>query len=137
MTEITHDILVVDDEDDIRLLITGLLDDEGYSTREAANSQTTLERIDQRRPNLVILDIWLQGSELDGLEILSVLQKEYPEIPVIMISGHGNVETAVSAIKKGAYDYIEKPFKSDRLLHMAERVKWSMQHIEQNVLLVF
>ena len=121
MTEITHDILVVDDEDDIRLLITGLLDDEGYSTREAENSQTALEKIDQRRPNLVILDIWLQGSELDGLEILSVLQKEYPEIPVIMISGHGNVETAVSAIKKGAYDYIEKPFKSDRLLHMAER----------------
>ncbi len=121
MTEIIHDILVVDDEEDIRLLITGLLEDEGYSTRHSENSQTAFQKIDQRRPSLVILDIWLQGSDLDGLEFLTVLQKEYPEIPVVMISGHGNVETAVSAIKSGAYDYIEKPFKSDRLLHLTER----------------
>jgi two-component system nitrogen regulation response regulator NtrX len=121
MTELTHDILVVDDEEDIRLLITGLLDDEGYTTREAEHSQSALLEINQRRPSLVILDIWLQGSELDGLQFLDLLQENYSEIPVIMISGHGNVETAVSAIKSGAYDYIEKPFKSDRLLHMAER----------------
>jgi DNA-binding NtrC family response regulator len=116
MTELTHDILVVDDEEDIRMLIAGVLKDEGYSTREAGDSE---REIHQRRPSLVILDIWLQGSELDGLEILNVLREEYQEIPVIMISGHGNVETAVAAIKRGAYDYIEKPFKTDRLLHLA------------------
>ena len=98
MTELTHDILVVDDEEDIRMLIAGVLKDEGYSTREAGNSEAALREVHQRRPSLVILDIWLQGSELDGLEILNVLREEYQEIPVIMISGHGNVETAVAAI---------------------------------------
>ncbi|MDX1483107.1 MAG: sigma-54 dependent transcriptional regulator [Alphaproteobacteria bacterium] len=117
----THDILVVDDEEDIRMLIAGVLNDEGYATREAGDSDTALSEINHRRPSLVILDIWLQGSDLDGLEILNVLREDYPDIPVIMISGHGNVETAVAAIKRGAYDYIEKPFKSDRLLHLAER----------------
>ncbi len=121
MTELTHEILVVDDEEDIRMLIAGVLRDEGYSTREAGDSKAALREIDQRRPSLVILDIWLQGSELDGLEILNVLKEDYPEIPAIMISGHGNVETAVAAIKQGAYDYIEKPFKTDRLLHLAEQ----------------
>jgi two-component system nitrogen regulation response regulator NtrX len=121
MTELTHDILVVDDEEDIRMLIAGVLRDEGYSTREAGDSEAALREIGQRRPSLVILDIWLQGSELDGLEILKVLKEECQDVPVIMISGHGNVETAVAAIKRGAYDYIEKPFKTDRLLHLAER----------------
>jgi two-component system nitrogen regulation response regulator NtrX len=121
MTDPTHEILVVDDEEDIRMLIAGVLKDEGYATREAGDSESALREIDQRRPSLVVLDIWLQGSELDGLEILKVISRDYPDIPVIMISGHGNVETAVAAIKQGAYDYIEKPFKSDRLLHMAER----------------
>ena len=112
-----HDILIVDDEADIRMLIAGILKDEGYATRQA---RTTAKRrwrpCAQRRPALVILDIWLQGSELDGLGILQIMRREEPPVPVVMISGHGTIETAVSAIKNGAYDFIEKPFKSDRLL---------------------
>ncbi|MFQ5939011.1 MAG: sigma-54-dependent transcriptional regulator [Alphaproteobacteria bacterium] len=116
-----HDILIVDDETDIRLLIAGILKDEGYHTRQAADSQSALEAIRSRRPNLVILDIWLQDSKLDGIEILGVVMNEHPSVPVVMISGHGNIETAVTAIKKGAYDFIEKPFKADRLLVIVER----------------
>ena len=116
-----HDILIVDDEADIRMLVAGILQDEGYSTREAANSQEALARIRARQPSLVILDIWLQGSELDGIEILKIIRHEAPGLPVLMISGHGTIETAVAAIKIGAYDFIEKPFKSDRLLLLVER----------------
>jgi len=116
-----HDILIVDDEADIRLLIAGILRDEGYHTREAANSDGALEAIRARRPTLAILDIWLQGSTLDGLETLAVIKREHPGLPVVMISGHGNIETAVQSIKLGAYDFIEKPFKSDRLLLIVER----------------
>ncbi len=116
-----HDILVVDDEADIRLLICGILKDEGYETREAGNSAQALAAIRSRQPTLVVLDIWLQGSELDGLEILKVIRKDLPSLPVVMISGHGNIETAVAAIKIGAYDFIEKPFKTDRLLLIVER----------------
>jgi two-component system, NtrC family, nitrogen regulation response regulator NtrX len=116
-----HDILIVDDEADIRMLIAGILQDEGYSTREAANSQEALVRIRARQPSLVILDIWLQGSELDGIEILKIIRHEAPSLPVVMISGHGTIETAVAAIKIGAYDFIEKPFKSDRMLLLVER----------------
>src|SRR5579859_6115625 len=116
-----HDILIVDDEADIRMLIGGILQDEGYSTREAANSHEALARIRSRQPSLVILDIWLQGSELDGIEILKIIRHEAPSLPVLMISGHGTIETAVAAIKIGAYDFIEKPFKSDRLLLLVER----------------
>ncbi len=116
-----HDILIVDDEADIRMLVAGILQDEGYSTREAANSQEALARIRARQPSLVILDIWLQGSELDGIEILKIIRQEAPSLPVVMISGHGTIETAVAAIKIGAYDFIEKPFKSDRLLLLVER----------------
>jgi two-component system nitrogen regulation response regulator NtrX len=115
------DILIVDDEADIRMLIAGVLKDEGYQTREAGNSTQALAAIRSRQPSLVILDIWLQGSELDGIEILKVIRRELPALPVIMISGHGNIETAVAAIKFGAYDFIEKPFKSDRLLLVIER----------------
>jgi two-component system nitrogen regulation response regulator NtrX len=115
------DILIVDDEADIRMLIAGVLKDEGYQTREAGNSTQALTAIRSRQPSLVILDIWLQGSELDGIEILKVIRRELPALPVIMISGHGNIETAVAAIKFGAYDFIEKPFKSDRLLLVIER----------------
>lgn len=111
-----HDILIVDDESDIRSLTAGILEDEGYETREAADSQSALDALAARRPNLVLLDIWLQGSELDGLQILKKIKENHPEIPVLMMSGHGTVETAVTAIKDGAYDFIEKPFKSDRLL---------------------
>lgn len=115
------DILIIDDEDDIRDLIAGILDDEGYSTRQAHDADSALQEINRRRPNLIYLDIWMQGSRLDGLQLLDEIQSQHPEIPVVMISGHGNVETAVSAIKRGAYDYIEKPFKIDRLLLVTQR----------------
>ncbi|OAB55902.1 AAA family ATPase [Phormidium willei BDU 130791] len=115
------DILIVDDEADIRLLIEGILDDEGYSVRTAAESEAALEAIRARRPNLVVLDIWLNNSQRDGLELLGVLQREQPGLPVVMISGHGTIETAVEAIKQGAYDFIEKPFKADRLLLIVQR----------------
>src|SRR6185437_854171 len=115
------DILVVDDETDIRELISGILEDEGHSTRLAKDSDDTLKAIEERRPSLVILDIWLQGSKLDGLELLDRIKKAHPDLPVIIISGHGNIETAVAAIKRGAYDYIEKPFKADRLVLITAR----------------
>jgi len=115
------DILIVDDEADIRELISGILDDEGYETRTAKDSDTALAEIEARRPSLIILDIWLQGSRLDGLEILEVVKKLHPELPVVIISGHGNIETAVSAIKLGAYDFISKPFETDKLLILVER----------------
>jgi two-component system nitrogen regulation response regulator NtrX len=116
-----HDILIVDDEADIRMLIAGVLKDEGYATREAADTTQTLAAIQARQPTLVILDIWLQGSGLEGIEILKQLRAEMPSVPVIMISGHGTIETAVEAIKIGAYDFLEKPFKSDRLLLIVAR----------------
>ncbi|CAO3420303.1 nitrogen assimilation response regulator NtrX [Azospirillum doebereinerae] len=116
-----HDILVVDDEADIRMLITGILNDEGIKTREASDADQAFAQVAARRPSLIVLDIWLQGSRLDGLQILEQLMRDHANLPVIMISGHGNIETAVQAIKVGAYDFIEKPFKSDRLLLMVER----------------
>ncbi len=116
-----HDILIVDDEADIRLLTSGILEDEGYETRVGADAASALAELAARRPSLVLLDIWLQGSNLDGLELLRIIKKEHPPVPVIMISGHGTIESAVTAIKDGAYDFIEKPFKSDRLLLMIER----------------
>ncbi|SDU10337.1 sigma-54 dependent transcriptional regulator [Stappia sp. ES.058] len=116
-----YDILVVDDEADIRDLIAGILDDEGYNTRTASDSDKALAAIQERRPSLVVLDIWLQGSRLDGLDLLDVIKEQDPDLPVVIISGHGNIETAVSAIKRGAYDYVEKPFKADRLVLIAER----------------
>src|ERR671921_636062 len=115
------DILIVDDEADIRDLVAGILEDEGFRTRVAGNSDEALTSITARRPNLVFLDIWLQGSKLDGLQALDVIKEQHPELPVVMISGHGNIETAVSAIKRGAYDFIEKPFKADRLILVASR----------------
>jgi two-component system nitrogen regulation response regulator NtrX len=115
------DILIVDDEADIRELVAGILDDEGHRCRVAANSDEALGAIEARRPQLVFLDIWIQGSRLDGLQLLDIIKEQHPDLPVVMISGHGNVETAVSAIKRGAYDFIEKPFKADRLVLVAER----------------
>ncbi|MGF3024778.1 sigma-54-dependent transcriptional regulator [Methylobacterium aquaticum] len=115
------DILIVDDEADIRELVAGILDDEGHRTRTAGSSDEALAAIEARRPHLVFLDIWLQGSRLDGLQVLDVIKAQAPDLPVVMISGHGNIETAVSAIKAGAYDFIEKPFKADRLILVAER----------------
>jgi DNA-binding response OmpR family regulator len=115
------DILIVDDEADIRELVAGILQDEGYGTRTARDSDEALSAVVARQPNLVFLDIWLQGSRLDGLQLLDSLKQKHPELPIVMISGHGNIETAVSAIKRGAEDFIEKPFKADRLMLAAER----------------
>ena len=116
-----REILIVDDEADIRMLIAGILEDEGYQTRAAADSASALDAVRARQPNLVILDVWLEGSEHDGLDLLKILQEEYPLLPVVMISGHGTIETAVAAIRDGAYDFIEKPFKADRLLLVVQR----------------
>src|SRR6476660_6245342 len=115
------DILIVDDEADIRELISGILEDEGHGTRLAKDSDETLAAVEERKPSLVILDIWLQGSKLDGLELLDRIKRGHPDLPVVIISGHGNIETAVSAIKRGAYDYIEKPFNADRLILVVGR----------------
>lgn len=117
----TTDILVVDDEPDIRDLISGVLEDEGYAVRSAATAAKALEEVRKRAPGLIILDVWLQGSDMDGLSVLKFIKSIDPLIPVIVISGHGNIETAVAAIRRGAYDFIEKPFKSDRLLHLVTR----------------
>jgi two-component system nitrogen regulation response regulator NtrX len=115
------EVLVVDDEADIRELVSGVLEDEGYAVRSAADSNTALDAIDDRRPSLVLLDVWLQGSKLDGLQLLEQIKKRDPTLPVLMISGHGNLDTAVAAIREGAVDFIEKPFKADRLLHLVGR----------------
>ena len=115
------DILVVDDEADIRELVAGILEDEGFSVRTAGDSDTALAAIRARRPALLIQDIWMQGGGLDGLEVLDVVKGVDADMPVLMISGHGTIETAVSAIQRGAYDFLEKPFKSDRLLLLVER----------------
>ena len=115
------DVLIVEDEDDIRAMISGILADEGYQVREAATSQEAVEAVKTRKPNLVVLDVWLKGSEMDGIELLAELKTRYKNLPVIVISGHGTVETAVSAIRKGAFDYIVKPFKAEKLLITATR----------------
>ncbi|MCA3362159.1 MAG: sigma-54-dependent Fis family transcriptional regulator [Roseomonas sp.] len=116
-----HEILIVDDEPDIRALLEGILSDEGFETRQAHDADSALAAFRARRPSLVILDIWLQNSRLDGLGILAAMNAEEPQVPVVMISGHGTIETAVQAIQQGAYDFIEKPFKSDRLLLVLAR----------------
>src|SRR6185436_15972612 len=115
------DVLVVDDEADIRELVAGILADEGYAVRTAANSEEALAAVRARKPALLILDIWMSGGGMDGLELLDMVKALDADLPVIMISGHGNIETAVSAIKRGAYEFLEKPFKSDRLLMIVER----------------
>jgi two-component system, NtrC family, nitrogen regulation response regulator NtrX len=115
------DILIVDDEADIRMLVAGILQDDGYETRLAHNSDAALSEIAQRKPSMVILDIWLQGSKLDGLDLLLEIKQLHPTLPVVIISGHGNIETAVAAIKRGAYEYIEKPFNADRLVLVVGR----------------
>ena len=114
-------ILIVDDEKDIRQLISDILKDEGYSTKLAANSTECINEINSSPPDLLILDIWLKDSHMDGIDILKVSQRDNPEIPVVIISGHGNIEIAVAAIKQGAYDFIEKPFNTDQLLVVINR----------------
>src|SRR3954469_16476223 len=119
--QIAPDILIIDDEQDIRELVAGILADEGYATRVAADADGALNAIRARRPQLVILDIWLQGSRIDGIQVLDALKRDFADLPVVMISGHGTIETAVASIKKGAYDFIENPFKADRLVHVVKR----------------
>ncbi len=127
-----HDILIVDDEPDIRMLVEGILRDEGYDTRQAGDSDAAVAAFRTRRPSLVVLDVWLQGSRLDGLGILQSLHGEEPQVPVVMISGHGTIETAVQAIQQGAYDFIEKPFQSDRLLLVVRRALEAAQLAREN-----
>ncbi|GAB4519374.1 MAG: nitrogen assimilation response regulator NtrX [Parvularculaceae bacterium] len=116
-----RDILIVDDEADIRELVAGILEDEGYEARSAADGDSAMRCVSDRMPSLVILDIWLQGSQMDGLQVLDELKALNPDLPVVIISGHGNIETAVSAIKRGAYDFVEKPFNADRILIAIQR----------------
>jgi two-component system nitrogen regulation response regulator NtrX len=115
------DILIVDDEADIRAAISGILGDEGYETRVAHDSDTALAALAERRPSLMVLDVWLQGSRLDGIELLDEVKQRDPTLPVVVISGHGNIETAVAAIKRGAYDFLEKPFRAEQLLLVVQR----------------
>ena len=126
------DILIVDDEKDIRDLVAGVLEDEGYETRTAGDSQSALNAIDERRPSLVLLDVWLHGSPMDGLEVLDAIKIREPELPVIIFSGHGNIDTAVSAIGRGAMDFIEKPFEAERLLLLVGRATETEQLRRQN-----
>jgi two-component system nitrogen regulation response regulator NtrX len=127
------EVLVVDDEADIRELVAGVLEDEGYAVRSAADSTTALDAIDDRRPSLVLLDVWLQGSKLDGLQLLEQIKRRDPTLPILMISGHGNLDTAVAAIREGAVDFIEKPFKADRLLHLVGRATETDRLRRENV----
>src|SRR4029078_9270138 len=115
------EVLVVDDEADIRELVSGVLEDEGYAVRTAADSTQTLDAIEERRPSMVLLDVWLQGSKLDGLQLLQEIKRRDATLPVLMISGHGNLDTAVAAVREGAIDFIEKPFEADRLVHLVGR----------------
>jgi two-component system nitrogen regulation response regulator NtrX len=115
------EVLIVDDEQDIRELVAGVLEDEGYQARVAADSEAALSALAERRPSLVLLDVWLQGSRLDGLDLLDEIKRRDPSLPVLVISGHGNIDTAVSAVRRGAVDFIEKPFEAERLLHLVAR----------------
>jgi len=115
------EVLVVDDEADIRELVSGVLEDEGYTVRTAGDSTQTLEAFEERRPSMVLLDVWLQGSRLDGLQLLQEIKRRDPTVPVLMISGHGNLDTAVAAVREGAIDFIEKPFEAERLLYLVDR----------------
>ena len=115
------DILIVDDEADIRKILASVIEDEGYHSRQASNSTEALVAIQQKKPNLIVLDVWLRNSKLDGVEILEKVVDMYDDVPVIMISGHSTVDLAVSATKKGAYDFLSKPFKTDALLHTIAR----------------
>jgi two-component system, NtrC family, nitrogen regulation response regulator NtrX len=115
------EVLVVDDEADIRELVSGVLEDEGYAVRAAADSTQALDAIEERRPSMVLLDVWLQGSKLDGLQVLHEIKQRDPTIPVLVISGHGNLDTAVAAVREGAVDFIEKPFEAERLIYLVDR----------------
>jgi two-component system nitrogen regulation response regulator NtrX len=126
------DILIVDDEADIRALVGGILQDEGFATRQSATTNAAWDEMTKRLPGLLILDIWLEGSQEDGIQFLKRAKAAYPELPVVMISGHGNIETAVQAIQLGAYDFIEKPFNSDRMLLTVQRAMQNSKMVREN-----
>ncbi len=129
------DILIVDDEKDIRDLVAGVLSDEGFETRTAENSDAALDAIDARRPSLLLLDVWLRGSKMDGLEILKDVKSRDPDLPVIVFSGHGNIDTAVAAVGLGAIDFIEKPFEAERLIHLVNRATETERLKQENAVL--
>ena len=129
------DILIVDDERDIRELISEILIDEGYTTRLAGTSEDAMGEITSQPPGLLILDIWLKDSDMDGIDILKKVKSDYPEVPVVIISGHGNIEIAVAAIKQGAYDFIEKPFNIDQLLVVIRRAMETSRLRRENITL--
>src|SRR5690349_10326796 len=129
------EVLVVDDEADIRELVSGVLEDEGFAVRTAGDSTTALDAVENRRPSLVLLDVWLQGSKLDGLQLLQEIKQRDSTLPVLMISGHGNLDTAVAAIREGAVDFIEKPFEASRLLHLVNRATETDRLRRENVAL--
>jgi two-component system nitrogen regulation response regulator NtrX len=126
------DILIVDDERDIRELVAGVLSDEGYECRTAGDSASALAAVDARRPSLVLLDVWLHGSPMDGLEVLDAIKLREPDLPVIVFSGHGNIDTAVAAIGRGAVDFIEKPFEAEKLIHLVARATETEQLRREN-----
>ena len=126
------EVLVVDDEADIRELVSGVLEDEGYAVRTASDSTSALDAIRDRRPSLLLLDVWLRGSRLDGLQMLQEVKRRDPSLPVLIISGHGNLDTAVAAIREGAVDFIEKPFEAERLLHLVARATETEQLRREN-----
>ena len=129
------EVLVVDDEADIRDLVSGVLEDEGYSVRTAADSTAALDAIDDRRPSMVLLDVWLQGSRLDGLQLLQEIKRRDASLPVLVISGHGNLDTAVAAVREGAIDFIEKPFEAERLVYLVDRATETDQLRRENATL--
>ena len=127
------DILIVDDERDIRELISDILEDEGFTTRLAGNSDDAMKEVHEKRPGLLILDIWLKDSKMDGIDILKAVKTDYPEVPTVIISGHGNIEIAVAAIRQGAYDFIEKPFNIDQLLVVIRRAMETSRLRRENI----
>ena len=129
------DILIVDDEQDIRDLVSGVLEDEGYGTRTASSADDALAALDERLPSLILLDVWLRGSSMDGIELLRVIKVRDPQIPVIVFSGHGNIDTAVAAIGQGAVDFIEKPFEASKLLHLVAKATETERLRAENALL--
>ncbi|MBX9896496.1 MAG: sigma-54 dependent transcriptional regulator [Qipengyuania sp.] len=129
----TLEILVVDDERDIRELVAGVLSDEGYACRTSGDSAGALEEIDRKRPSLVLLDVWLHGSPMDGLEVLDAIKSREPDLPVIIFSGHGSIDTAVSAVSRGAMDFIEKPFEAGKLLHLVGRATETERLRRENI----
>jgi len=129
------DILIVDDERDIRELISEILIDEGYTTRLAGTADDAMREVTSQSPGLLILDIWLKDSDMDGIDILKKVKSDYPEVPVVIISGHGNIEIAVAAIKQGAYDFIEKPFNIDQLLVVIRRAMETSRLRRENITL--